>query len=101
MIAVRRAFTNRFRRRTTCSLGWIPILAAIASLMSAASHPPDRPHLLTTVAQVRALTGEQANKKYPIHLKGVITYRGIWTVTARIEPHELAGGSNAVQALIG
>src|ERR1035437_2499926 len=26
---------------------------------------------------------------------------GIWTVTARMEPHELAGGSRAVQALIG
>ena len=56
----------------------IPILATLAALAfapSAASHPPQQPHLLTTVAQVRALTLEQARQGYPIHLKGVITYR--------------------------
>src|ERR1019366_2427480 len=56
----------------------IPILATLAALAfapSAASHPPQQPHLLSTVAQVRALTLEQARQKYPIHLKGVITYR--------------------------
>ena len=46
----------------------------LASPTSAASYP-DQPHLLSTVAQVRALTLEQARQKYPIHLKGVITYR--------------------------
>ena len=41
---------------------------------SAASYTPDEPHLLTTVAKVRALTLEQARQKYPIRLKGVVTY---------------------------
>jgi len=56
----------------------IPILAVFAALVcapAAASYPPGQPHLLTTVAQVRALTLEQARQRYPIHLKGVITYR--------------------------
>ncbi len=55
----------------------IPILAVFLALglaPSAASYPPGQPHLLTTVAQVRALTLEQARQKYPIHLQGVITY---------------------------
>src|SRR5450432_1801532 len=54
------------------------ILAALATLASAASavpYPPGQLHLLTTVAQVRALTLAQARQRYPIHLKGVITYR--------------------------
>src|SRR5450759_5910614 len=66
------------RRPTTRSVGGIPILSALAVLAfvpSAASYPPNQPHLLTTVAQVRALTLEQARQKYPIHLQGVITYR--------------------------
>jgi PAS domain S-box-containing protein len=65
-------------RHPTRSVGGIPILAALASLASTASaapSPPGQPHLLTTVAQVRALTLEQARQRYPIHLKGVITYR--------------------------
>jgi signal transduction histidine kinase/CheY-like chemotaxis protein len=66
------------RRPTTRSVGGIPILSALAVLAfvpSAASYPQEPLHLLTTVAQVRALTLEQARQKYPIHLKGVITYR--------------------------
>src|SRR5471030_1909661 len=77
------------RARTTCVGGGgclrisapssgIPILAVFAALVcapAAASYPPGQPHLLTTVAQVRALTLEQARQRYPIHLKGVITYR--------------------------
>ena len=40
-----------------------------------AARPPEGPHLLTNVAHIRALTLEQARRKYPIHLRGVITYR--------------------------
>ena len=68
-------FVNPLRLPTTPSVGGILILAVMAAIASAASDPPDRPHLLSTVAQVRALTLEQARQKYPIHLKGVITYR--------------------------
>src|ERR1039458_5499366 len=70
-------FTHSLRQPTRLYLGWVPLLAALevlASPTSAASYP-DQPHLLSTVAQVRALTLEQARQKYPIHLKGVITYR--------------------------
>jgi signal transduction histidine kinase/CheY-like chemotaxis protein len=74
-------FANPLRRLTTRFVGGIPALAILAALASAssaasaASDPPGQPHLLTNVAQVRALTLEQARQKYPIHLKGVITYR--------------------------
>jgi hypothetical protein len=68
-------FVNPLRPPTTPSVGRILILAVMAAVASAASDPPDQPHLLRTVAQVRALTLEQARQKYPIHLKGVITYR--------------------------
>src|ERR1035438_7518440 len=68
-------FVNPLRLPTTPSVGGILILAALAVIASAASDPPNQPHLLRTVAQVRALTLEQARQKYPIHLKGVITYR--------------------------
>src|ERR1039458_6713059 len=70
-------FTHSLRQPTRLYLGWVPLLAALevlASPTSAASYP-DQPHLLSTVAQVCALTLEQARQKYPIHLKGVITYR--------------------------
>ncbi|HEV3200953.1 MAG TPA: response regulator [Bryobacteraceae bacterium] len=40
----------------------------------AAPSPHDKLQPLTNVAQIRALTEEQARQKYPIHLKGVITY---------------------------
>jgi signal transduction histidine kinase/PleD family two-component response regulator len=74
-------FANPLRRLTTRFVGGIPALAILAALASAssaasaASDPPGQAHLLTNVAQVRALTLEQARQKYPIHLKGVITYR--------------------------
>ena len=72
---VHKPFANPIRRATTRSVGGLSILAALASATSAAQHPPDQAHLLTTVAQVRALTLAQARQRYPIHLKGVITYR--------------------------
>jgi UDP-N-acetylmuramyl pentapeptide phosphotransferase/UDP-N-acetylglucosamine-1-phosphate transferase len=53
-------FVNPLRLPTTPSVGGILILAAMAAIASAASDPPDQPHLLSTVAQVRALTLEQA-----------------------------------------
>jgi PAS domain S-box-containing protein len=36
---------------------------------------PDKQRVLTTVAQIRALSAAQAREKLPIHLTGVITYR--------------------------
>ena len=56
---------------------WIRILAALATLAirASAADPPNQPHVLNTVAQIRALTLEQAGRGYPIHLRGVITYR--------------------------
>jgi signal transduction histidine kinase/CheY-like chemotaxis protein len=77
-MVVCKPLANPLRQPRTRSVGGVPvlaILAALASAASAASHFPDQPHLLTTVAQVRALTLEQARQRYPIHLKGVITYR--------------------------
>src|ERR1039457_6027654 len=74
-MVVCRPFANPLRQPTARSVGAIPIIAALASSVSAASYPLGQPHLLTTVAQIRALTLEQARQKYPIHLKGVITYR--------------------------
>src|SRR5271157_1963030 len=68
-------FVNPLRLPTTSCVGGLLILAVLAAVASAASNPPNRPHLLRTVAEVRALTLEQARQKYPIHLKGVITYR--------------------------
>src|ERR1017187_6640631 len=68
-------FVNPERLPTTPSVGGILILVVMAAIASAASDTPNQPHLLRTVAQVRALTLEQARQKYPIHLKGVITYR--------------------------
>src|SRR5450432_4532976 len=77
-------FANPLRRPTTRSVGGIRIVAALLALLallafasaaSAASHLPGQPHLLTTVAQIRALSAEQAGQRYPIHLRGVITYR--------------------------
>ena len=76
-----KTLANPLCRLTTRSVGGIPALAILAALASAASaasaasNSPGQPHLLTTVAQVRALTLEQARQRYPIHLKGVITYR--------------------------
>src|ERR1017187_6314265 len=66
---------NPLRLPTTPSVGGILILAGLAAIASAESDPPNPPHFLRTVAQVLALTLEQATQKYPIHLKGVITYR--------------------------
>ena len=68
-------FVNPLRLPTTPSVGGILILAVLAATTSAEPDPPNQPHLLSTVAQVRALTLEQSRQKYPIHLKGVITYR--------------------------
>jgi hypothetical protein len=53
-------FVNPPRPPATRSVGGILIFAALAAIASAASDPPDQPHLLSTVAQVRALTLEQA-----------------------------------------
>src|ERR1700693_3442219 len=78
LIVVHRPLASPLRLPTTSSASGIAILAALAALVcapTAASYPPDQPHLLTTVAQVRALTLEQAGQRRPIHLKGVITYR--------------------------
>ena len=75
---VRKPFGNPLRLPATRSVGAIPILATLAALAcapSAASYPPDQPHLLTTVAQVRATYPGAGQARYPIHLKGVITYR--------------------------
>src|ERR1035438_10119053 len=78
-MVVCRPFIYRFRQLAERSVRWIPILVALAAAASVtasdASNPSGKPHLLTTVAQVRALTLEQARQRYPIHLKGVITYR--------------------------
>lgn len=66
------AFESPLRLLTMRSVARIPIpviLATLASAASAASHPPDQSHLLTTVAQVRALTLEQASQRYPLHLR--------------------------------
>jgi PAS domain S-box-containing protein len=68
-------FVNPERLPTTPSVGGVLILVVMAAIASAASDTPNQPHLLRTVAQVRALTLEQARQKYPIHLNGVITYR--------------------------
>ncbi len=59
------------------SVSRISILVALVAVCAPAAAPSsdNQPHLLTTVAQVRALTLAQAAQRYPIHLKGVITYR--------------------------
>jgi signal transduction histidine kinase/DNA-binding response OmpR family regulator len=49
-------------------------LAALVWQPYVSAYSPGEPHLLTTVAQVRALTLAQARQRYPIRLKGVITY---------------------------
>jgi len=49
----------------------LPALAAVGWSQPAR---PERPRVLTTVAQIRALTLDEAQRKYPIHLRGVITY---------------------------
>jgi hypothetical protein len=60
-------FVNPERLPTTASVGGVLILVVMAAIASAASDPPNQPHLLRTVAEVRALTLEQARQKYPIH----------------------------------
>jgi hypothetical protein len=59
---------------------WNSALAAlaIAILLPAEGlgQPPSKvsPRTLTKVSQIRALSAEEAGRKYPIHLQGVITY---------------------------
>ncbi len=77
-MVVCKPFVFPFRQLAEGSVRWIPILMALAATTSIAASDASKrsrePHLLTTVAQVRALTLQQARQKYPIHLKGVITY---------------------------
>ena len=51
------------------------VMAAIAAALTCAGNAAAKQHILTSVAQIRALTLEEAREKYQIHLKGVITYR--------------------------
>src|SRR5664279_6080033 len=77
LMVLHKRFANPIRRATTRSIGGLSIVAALIALVSATSaaqYLPGQPHLLSTVAQVRALTLAQARQRYPIHLKGVITY---------------------------
>ena len=70
----RKPFANSLRLRAMCVGGGILIITALTAAALAAQSPPETPQILTNVAQIRALTVEQARQKYPIHLKGVITY---------------------------
>ena len=51
------------------------LLPAFAAAGYAQTRRHESGPILTKVAQIRALTEEQAGRKYPIHLQGVITYR--------------------------
>src|SRR3954454_21014209 len=51
------------------------LLAAVMCSVLAALPAAGQTRLLTTVSEVRGLSLEQARQKYPIQLKGVITYR--------------------------
>lgn len=62
------------RLRGTSASGGILLVTALAAAALATTSPHEEQHPLTKVAQIRALTEEQARQKYPIHLKGVITY---------------------------
>ena len=64
------------RGRSVWATAWLLALSLLATdgRGTAAPPPPAGPPILTTVAQVRALSTEQARRKYPIRLRGVITY---------------------------
>jgi signal transduction histidine kinase/CheY-like chemotaxis protein len=65
-------------RRWKTSGSAIGILIVVFSTLGVArsAEPQGDDHVvLTKVAQIRELTAVQAKNKYPIHLKGVITYR--------------------------
>lgn len=48
--------------------------AAARGQQPAATAPTTAAHVLTTAAEVRQLTPEQAALKHPVHLRGVVTY---------------------------
>jgi PAS domain S-box-containing protein len=58
---------------------WQSVVAAasfalLLAPVGEAQSPNDRPRTLTKVSQIRALSAEEAGRKYPIRLEGVITY---------------------------
>ena len=55
--------------------GIVPAILLLLPTASAPAQSHPTPKVLTKVAQVRALTAEQARQNLPIHLEGVITYR--------------------------
>jgi hypothetical protein len=67
--------------RITASVHACPILGTLVlislALAAGGQAQPGQDHaeVLTKVAEIRALTAAQAKQQYPIHLKGVITYR--------------------------
>gem|GEM_PF-850339 len=81
------------------------LLLALVSAARAQPHSRRQGFVLTKVAQVRALSADQAKNKYRIHLKGVITYSspeyrvtffqddtaGIFLSPEQVEPHLGAG----------
>jgi PAS domain S-box-containing protein len=54
--------------------GMALVTALTVAALAAAQPPHEQPQPLATVAQIRALTEDQARQRYPIRLKGVITY---------------------------
>jgi signal transduction histidine kinase/DNA-binding response OmpR family regulator len=66
---------NSLRFRAMGASGGILLITALVVAAQPGTSPHEKPRPLTKVAQIRALTEEQARQKYSIHLKGVITYR--------------------------
>jgi signal transduction histidine kinase len=64
--------------RPTLDASWFRVIASSraggdASAAAAAANPSHLP-VLTTVKEVKALTPQEASRKYPVRLRGVVTY---------------------------
>ena len=66
---------NSAGRTGTCPVLQRIVLVALVTAAGAPSYPAADSPVLTKVAQIRALTQQEARSKHPIHLRGVITYR--------------------------
>ncbi len=62
------------RRNALCSVAAMAMIPALAGSGWSQSRPAGNLPAITQVAQIRRLTPAEAKRKYPIRLKGVITY---------------------------
>jgi len=62
------------RRNALVSVAAMAMISALAGSVWSQERPAENLPALTQVAQIRRLTPEEAKRKYPIRLRGVITY---------------------------